>query len=257
MNDVDDVQLQVRKKARRRLVGAIVFFAVATLVLPVVMDRTPPPPPQTVSYLIPDQNGNTAPPDLAPLPPVPPEAASEIPPAPAPAPTVARILDTTPASGNLPTPQPVPQTAPAGVRPPISQPAEAKPGTEAQRAAAILAGQAADERGNAAAKTRQAEEARRAAAILAGNFPDSSAPRTTENANSNAQHIIRIGAYAQPASVENLKKKLGELGIRFYTEPYGEKTRVRAGPFPNRAAAEKALAKMQSILGVSGEIAAQ
>jgi DedD protein len=48
------------------------------------------------------------------------------------------------------------------------------------------------------------------------------------------------------------------LGIKVFSEPLdtpqGRKTRVRAGPFASREAAEKALARMQNI-GVSGVVA--
>ncbi len=72
--------------------------------------------------------------------------------------------------------------------------------------------------------------------------------------------MILIGAFANPANVKQLQSKISELGIKTYTEaldsPEGKKTRVRAGPFPNREAAEKALDKMKRI-GVSGVVAAK
>jgi DedD protein len=70
--------------------------------------------------------------------------------------------------------------------------------------------------------------------------------------------VILIGAFSKPGNVKILQTKIGELGIKVYTEPLespgGKKTRVRAGPFANRAAAEKALEKMKRI-GVNGVIA--
>ena len=69
-----------------------------------------------------------------------------------------------------------------------------------------------------------------------------------------------IGAFSNEANVKNLKTKLGEQGIKTYSEPLetpqGKKTRVRAGPFASREAAEKALEKMQRI-GVSGVVTAK
>ena len=57
---------------------------------------------------------------------------------------------------------------------------------------------------------------------------------------------------------DSLKTKLAEKSIQTYSEPLqtpgGTKTRVRAGPFPSREAAEKAREKMKQI-GVSGVIA--
>jgi DedD protein len=74
------------------------------------------------------------------------------------------------------------------------------------------------------------------------------------------EFVILIGAFANPANVRQLQAKLGELGIKVYTEvlasPQGNKTRVRAGPFPTRDAADKALEKMKRI-GVNGVVAAK
>ena len=36
-----DVQLQLKKRARRRLVGAVAFVSVVAIVLPMVMDHQP------------------------------------------------------------------------------------------------------------------------------------------------------------------------------------------------------------------------
>ena len=69
-----------------------------------------------------------------------------------------------------------------------------------------------------------------------------------------------IGAFSNPANVKQLQTKIGELGIKVFTEsldsPGGKKTRVRAGPFPNRDAAEKAAEKIKRI-GVNGVVAAK
>ncbi|MDR3220495.1 MAG: SPOR domain-containing protein [Candidatus Accumulibacter sp.] len=73
--------------------------------------------------------------------------------------------------------------------------------------------------------------------------------------------MILIGAFSNPVNVKILQTKIGELGIKVYTEPLEspggvKKTRVRAGPFASRAAAETALGKMKRI-GVNGVIAAK
>ena len=61
-------------------------------------------------------------------------------------------------------------------------------------------------------------------------------------------------------NVKQLQTKIGELGIKVFTEtlnsPEGQKTRVRAGPFPSRDAADKALDKMKRI-GVNGVVSAK
>jgi DedD protein len=105
-----------------------------------------------------------------------------------------------------------------------------------------------------AAKDASAE-AKRAAAILAGQ---SSASETAPAQAKSGEYVIMIGAYSNEDNVRNLKAKLAEKNIKTYSEPLqtpgGTKTRVRAGPFASREAAEKALEKMKQI-GVSGVIA--
>ncbi len=51
-----DAQLQLKKRARRRLVGAVAFVTFAAIVLPMVMDQAPPPPTPDVQIRIPGQD---------------------------------------------------------------------------------------------------------------------------------------------------------------------------------------------------------
>jgi DedD protein len=103
------------------------------------------------------------------------------------------------------------------------------------------------------------DDAKRAAALLAGQ-PADSKPAEAKPVAKSGEYLVLIGAFANEANVRNLKAKLGEQGIKTYSEPLdtpqGKKTRVRAGPFPSREAAEKALEKMQKI-GVSGVVSAK
>ena len=79
-----------------------------------------------------------------------------------------------------------------------------------------------------------------------------------KNANkSGGQYVIQIGTFSNTANVQQLQDKLGALGIRVFTESLdssaGKKTRVRAGPFASRDAAEKAVEKMKQA-GVHGVV---
>ncbi|MDR2625981.1 MAG: SPOR domain-containing protein [Zoogloeaceae bacterium] len=245
MNDADDVQSQQKKKARRRLVGAIAFVAFVALALPLVMNSAPQPTEQDVEIHIPNPNAVEPLPLPAPAPDAP--VISPAPPEPV-SPEAALLPPATP-------PTTPPATPPATARPAQSapqQPATTTPATPARPATAAPAS-------NPAPNPAADAEARRAAAILSGQLPGETTT-VASAANANAPHVIQIGAFADAANVENLKKKLRELKIPVYTEaldaPQGAKTRVRAGPFKNRAAAEAALIKMQRI-GVDGRIAPQ
>jgi DedD protein len=212
-----DGQLELKKRARRRLVGAAALALLAAIVLPIVMDHEPRQPAQDVQVRIPRSDEGLATrilpaPVPTPLPP-PPGAAAEI----------------------------KPETAPPATISPPEKPAEkpaAKPDVKpvakpAEKAAPKAAEKSAD----------KAEEAR-ARAALAG-------------ADVGGSWLVLIGAYRDQTNVTRLTTKLKELDLPVFTEsftsPQGPRTRVRAGPFKTREAAEQALAKMKKI-GLDGPI---
>ncbi|WP_434513376.1 SPOR domain-containing protein [Dechloromonas sp. ARDL1] len=255
--DDNDAQLHLKKRARRRLVGAIFFVSVVAMVLPMVMDHEPRQAVQDVEIRIPGQDEKpfapkfaVAPvekaPEKAPEPPVvmPSNKAPVVVPAapeakqpvePATKPTV-RVLEVVkdvkgpekPADKPTPKPEKTPEKP---VAKPTDKPLDKPKADDAKRAAAILAGQSAD-----------AKAADSKPAVKGGEY------------------LVLIGAFSNEANVKNLKDKLSEQGIKTFSEPLdtpqGRKTRVRAGPFPNREAAEKALEKMHRI-GVSGVVSAK
>jgi len=227
MADSSDANLQLKKRARRRLVGAIAFAGLAAVVLPMVMDDEPKQQVQDVQIRIPSQ-------DPSPLAAKPgkPAAAVEKPVAPQaaePAASAPASEAKAPAAPVSKAPEKNPEKVINNPEKAVETPAKTTV-SEPQRAAAILDGKAVD-----------------AAPVAAANGGD-------------GQYLILIGAFANPANVKQLQAKIGELGIKVYTEPLdspqGKKTRVRAGPFPNREAADRALAKMKRI-GVDGLVAAK
>jgi DedD protein len=83
--------------------------------------------------------------------------------------------------------------------------------------------------------------------------------RSKPAAVSGGQWIVQLGAYKDPANVRNLTAKLKQQGYNFYTEALpsadgSKRTRVRAGPFPSREAAETARDRIKRI-GVNGVVA--
>lgn len=100
------------------------------------------------------------------------------------------------------------------------------------------------------------------AAILEGRA-DSEAPRKPAKADSESAHaaagqaIIQLAALSDEAKAEALKAKLSGLGVqaRFskVNTSKGEVTRVRVGPFASRAEADRVLQKL-SKAGVTGII---
>lgn len=237
-----DAQLPLKKRARRRLVGAIAIAVFAAVVLPMVMDPAPQAPVNDVEIRIPGQEQAPAfnPGKLAAKPaeaPPPRNVAADKPVERA----VERPLDKAPA----------PEKAAAAVATspaPAAKAAEKAAEKAPEKAVEKPVEKTVDKPTPAKTKTNGDDDARRAAAILAGKAQTAAAE----------QHVILIGAFANAGNVQVLQTKLGELGIKVYTEaldsPQGKKTRVRAGPFASREAAEKALDRMKRI-GVNGVVA--
>lgn len=234
----NDAQLQLKKRARRRLVGAVAFVSVVAVVLPTVMDHEPRQAVQDVEIRIPGQDEKPFAPKFA-VSPVekpaekpaeaavakPPVEAPEAKPVAVPTARVAEPAKDKPAEKPVVKPEKTPEKPAAKPADKVAEKPATKDG-DAKRAAAILAGQAAEAK----------------PAAKSGEF------------------LVLIGAFSNEANVKNLKAKLNEQGIKTFSEPLdtpqGKKTRVRAGPFASREAADKALEKMQRI-GVSGVVSAK
>ena len=221
-----DTDLQLKKSARRRLVGAAALALLAIIVLPMVMDHEPRPPVQDIQVRIPSQDGSGAGPiskppvALAPSlaaakPETKPEAKPEAKPEVKVEPAVAPKPEVKPEV--KPEPKPETKPAPVAVAPvPVAEKPAAKPAETAP----------------SADKTK--------AAATAG------------------QWVVQLGAYKDAGNIKLLLAKLKGIGVQAYTEkfdtPQGLRTRVRAGPYPSKEAAEKAQKRIK-IIGVDGPVA--
>ena len=245
----NDAQLLLKKRARRRLVGAVFFASVVAIVLPLIMDNEPPRQVQDVEIRIPGQDEKAFAPKFA--------TAPVERPAPAPVASAPVRTEVTAEAPAKPTARVI---SVDGEKAPASVPE--KPVKAAEKPAEKVAEKPVDKPAEKPAAKQEkpvekpvakSDDAKRAAAILAGG-DNKPAPKA------GGEYLVLIGAFSNEANVSNLKSKLGEQGIKTFSEaletPQGKKTRVRAGPFPSREAAEKALEKMQRI-GVSGVVAAR
>lgn len=237
----NDAQTQLKKRARRRLVGAVFFVSVVALVLPMIMDHDPRPPVQDVEISIPGQDDKAFAPRFAAAPqegPAEKLPAEDVPP---PRPVEAAPVRSAEPARDAPL-KAVPVEKPAAEKTLPPPKLQAKPVEKPAKPESTPA------------KPVLNDEAKRAAAILSGQGL-ASAPATATG-----EHLVLIGAFSNQANVVTIRKKLSEQGIKTFTEPLdtpqGKKIRVRAGPFSSRDAAEKALDKMKRI-GVSGVVAAK
>lgn len=252
--DTQNAQLQLKKRARRRLVGAIALAGLAAVVLPIVMDKQPTQQVQDVQIQIPGQeqvpfNPN---PEMPPL--LPPAEDSATPTNPATEPTRAASDSVKPANSAVKAPEKTSEKKPekAAEKKP-EKPKENTPDKTPEKAVE----KAAEKPPTKRPETTE-QDAQRAAAILAGKA--AATPPAASAERNGSSYAILIGAFSNPANVKQLQGKIGELGIKVYTEaldtPKGKKTRVRAGPFATKEAADQALAKIKRI-GVNGVVAAK
>lgn len=212
-----DLQTDLRKRARRRLLGAIALALTAAIVLPIVMDHEPRPPAQDIAVRIPPRDASPplASPARDPQPdadgaePAPPPAPPDSEPLPVSRPDTSKpapvLKPETPKQAEAAKPAPKPEVRPEPVKPAAK--AEPSP-TEAARAAAVLDG------------------------------------KTTSFA-------LQLGVFSDAANVAKLRSRAKELGFASFTEDVkladGQtRTRVKVGPFSSRAAAEAAQRKLEA-----------
>ncbi len=239
---VDDA-LQLKKRARRRLVGAIALALFAIILLPLVMDREPPPSAPEIQVRIPSSESTGVVGKLAnkPLP-------ASSPSTPSAANTVG-VSDTPNVTAVAPVVAPVvaaATNAEAPEKPPEAKVAHTKPtGTSAPSAAdnkAMLAGkpEASLPKVESAKDVVTKEASKDAAATATGKWE------------------VQLGAYQSAGNVNLLLAKVKELRLPVYTEkfdtPQGPRTRVRSGPFQNKEAALAAQKRIR-IIGVEGQVA--
>jgi DedD protein len=224
---VDDIPVDMKKRARRRLVGATALALLAVIVLPMVMDQEPKPTSQDIQIRIPSQDGSTF---------------------------TSRILPNKPAPTPLPPVQATPKDA--VVPPPAQGPAATAVETKTETKPVAAAAQVAPAEKPPAPPTKPVDKPEikkpdeaRAAAILEG------ADAT--------KWVVQLGAYQDQGNVKLLQKKVKELALPLYTEKVdtaqGSRIRVRVGPFDTREAAEQAQARLKRIAagGPSGGVVAQ
>jgi len=200
-----DVRLELMKRARRRVIGAIVLAVTAAVVLPMVMDQEPRPVSQDIQIRIPGQEAGTF--------------TSRVLPGVTPTPLPA-VEENAAAARPADTPRPAPSAGAdnKGQAKPVEAAPEAPPKTEAAPARS----------------DKQAEEAK-ARAALSDAAPGKFVVQMGVFASrENARKVqARVKAEGYNVFVEPMETA------------GGVKIRVRAGPFDSREAAEKARDKLQ------------
>ena len=205
----NDAALDLRRRARRRLIGAIALVLALVIVPPWIMDLEPRPVTTDLKVEIPAQDTNRL---------KPPAAVGK-------APEVAAAPgkpDAPPAAAGKAPPPPVPEKPKAEAT---------KPATKADAVAR-------------AAPAAKGADAKRAEAIL------------------NAEgFVVQLGVFADRENAKKLEARLAKAGVKHYAESVavagGDQTRVRAGPYPTREAAEQAREQLKGIGLAPGPVIAR
>lgn len=251
---LSDEQIQLRGKARRRLVGAIALVVVISAVLPMVLDNKPKPVSQDIAINIPKQedSGFAAHPAATPAPSASQGSSVVVPSAPvlATAPAVKSAV-VAPARQDTPAEKPADKPAAKAVERAAGKPAEKPVEKSAEKTAAKPAAKAPEK---AADKTSSKTEKHQDKKTAADKSTKSDKPAESAKGES---FVVQLGAFSNADNAKQLQTKLTANHIKAYSDTLksagGEKTRVRAGPYATRAEADKALAKIKQ-LGLDGKV---
>jgi DedD protein len=191
----------LKRRSRRRLVGAVALVLLAVIVLPMVFDTEPRQTEPSVSVRIPPEDDAKFTPRLE----TPPTPSAAAPSAPA------------KAEGTPTDVKPAPSPA---ARAPVQPQAKVEPAPPRTEPKPV-------------ARSEATERARAEAALK------------------NVEYVVPVVALANADQVKEQTARLAAVKMPYYTEPVataqGAVTRIRAGPFADRATAENAVEKLKGM----------
>lgn len=238
---VSDAELQLRKRARRRLVGAVVLVLLVVVFLPMVLDEERKPLPGNVVIQIPptlpaDKAFPPASGGTSALPAVP--ASPADPPAQKPPASPGADAAVGPQVTEKPEVPPQPPASGTGAKPESSPPPPPEPASR----------QASTPEPSPHPGTEAKADASAAA----------KAPVHRDSPPEAAGFVVQLGAFSKPDNARALLERLRKARIPGYVEtlrtPSGTKTRVLAGPYATEAAALKDRDRMLALKLASGEL---
>lgn len=270
-----DPILPEKKRARRRLVGAIALVLAAVVALPMLLDSEPKPLATDIAIHIPDKD------KAAPLPvpaeqvaptasvdsdeeiiePVPaPPAGTRTPPTVVSSATPGAVPPSTPVASApppmrmletaKPEPKPVPKPEPKPKPEPVKVERKPEPEKKPVKVAETKPAESHPKAEQVAKPARQ-DDAARAIAILEGKPAAAKPePQPVKAEGPAPRFVVQVAALASQEKVTELQARLRAAGVASFTQKSGELIRVRVGPF-SKEEAEKVRAKLGGI-GLSG-----
>ena len=218
--DLSATELELKRRGRRRLIGAFTLGLLAIVFLPMLFDSAPKKDQansREIAIQVPPKEG---------LPPVPAPTPSTAPPAVAITPT--------------PAPPSVPLTAPTAspaTAPPSASTAIAKPETKGE--------------------PKSAAPAATPAPVAKSATPPPIAAPVKEPPLLKQGFVVQIGAFKDAANAQQIVASMKEAKLPVFTDSIatsgGSVTRVRVGPFASKEKADSALAQVK-LAGADGKI---
>ncbi|MDP2156040.1 MAG: SPOR domain-containing protein, partial [Sulfuricella sp.] len=207
---MSDEEAQLRRRARRRLIGAVTLVTVMVVALPMLLDGESRQSGQDIAINIPAQGSSGS-------------FASRVVPAPV-----------------------QPEPAPASPDPQAEKAVQAQVSAETQTSQA--APPVPPAKAPAAAASAELVPAVNEPAPQPKHKDEESAAATPKQEG--VPFVIQLGAFANLANAKERQSRLTALKVKFYTEtvktPSGDKLRVRAGPYATRQEAERVQAKLKA-----------
>lgn len=272
--DAVDPVLPEKKRARRRLVGAIALVLAVIIGVPMIFDSEPKPLADDIAIQIPSRNKIN---QVAP-PPSPSDAASaavdkkdEI------VVTPTAPVASANASASLPTPPAASTSAASPImnnktgdgakasdivkpvrsnKPSASTPVAVKTDSKTEPKPAPKSATSAEPQATTKAADK-ADDAARAIAILEAKPDAKASPAKPVAAQKAGKFVVQVAALSKQERVKELRAQLKDAGIETYTQivatKSGESTRVRVGPFAGKEEAEKLRARLIK-MGLKGTL---
>jgi len=204
----------MRKRARHRLMGAVVLVLTAVVVFPLLVDKQPRPVAVDIPIEIPDKN------KVRPL--------------------EAEVAEAQKDSQ---------KTAP--VAPETSSPSVPAVSAVPVAPVATVAAPAAKAEEVLTTPESKVKEAARAEALLAGKEPANKETSNKDAPANGERYIVQFGAYAENDKAQEARRKVESTGLKTYTHVIetkeGRRIRARVGPFASKAEAEQAADKIKKL----------
>lgn len=241
-----DPALPEKRRARRRLIGAIALVLAAIIGLPMIFDSEPKPFSDEIAIQIPARDAPVTRQSVPSLPPL------EL------SPPTNRVVEkpSAPIATDAPIAPKIDTLAPV-VKNNVVEPVQAEKEVKKE----VAPKESSKENTKEITKEKAKDKANDKSNNKASNKTDSTKQSDSKNTKSNRdlpiRYVLQVAAVENKAKADDMQEKLKKAGIKSYTQKIptsaGDRIRIRVGPFVNKEEAEKMRARLRK-LGLNGSL---